>query len=376
MKPQFLQDAIKANAMKKIQNREKGEWKEPVVKCHKMTAEEFKAAKQLEKPRSFMAPGALPAACSSGPDPQTMKLMETLQSEMKLLRTENGTLKQDIAKSNEEISALWNDINYCSEENRKVRQEFAKLNEEYKASMTAFRTKLASVEQQQSPTRSVQRQSSDNSTTKLAGFEASMNMMKSEIKKLRSDMLKMKEDMVSLQKENKNLKEEVKYRELSSNTSSAIANKTITSPKKKNTDDVKKDSTPTISKATTVTATKNDADKKKSTDKTTDDKVDIHIEPFTPEKLQYHQRKDDVFQKYIKTKEGLYPMKKMSIHDVGSSTIVCFKNRVYIPEKLREKTIQHYQKAYSTSMYQDKIQEYCIWPNMERDILMATTNRQ
>jgi outer membrane murein-binding lipoprotein Lpp len=45
MKPQSLQDAIKAAAAKKRSKVEQGGWKEPEVKTHRLTADEYQAAK-------------------------------------------------------------------------------------------------------------------------------------------------------------------------------------------------------------------------------------------------------------------------------------------------------------------------------------------
>lgn len=60
MKPQALQDAIKAAALKKRTKVESKGWKEPVVKKHQISAEEFAQAKSRR-------PQAPPAATAASP---------------------------------------------------------------------------------------------------------------------------------------------------------------------------------------------------------------------------------------------------------------------------------------------------------------------
>lgn len=65
----------------------------------------------------------------------------------------------------------------------------------------------------------------------------------------------------------------------------------------------------------------------------------------------------------------MYPRKVMSIETIDGLKIVYFHRKIYVPEKLRPKTIMYYFNTYSpASQAKSKLKEYCIWPDIEKDI--------
>lgn len=62
----------------------------------------------------------------------------------------------------------------------------------------------------------------------------------------------------------------------------------------------------------------------------------------------------------------MYPKSKMSVESVGDTSLVFFKSRVYIPEKLREKTLKWYFDSYGSNA-KAKLSIHCIWPDQEKD---------
>lgn len=100
MKPASLQDAIKQRAAKNIEKVSKGEWKEPVVKSFKVTAEDLKAAKATEggKGRSSMD------SMSSGPDTTALRqeidmLRNEMRNQLKLFSDQQKQLQAALAKA-------------------------------------------------------------------------------------------------------------------------------------------------------------------------------------------------------------------------------------------------------------------------------------
>lgn len=426
MKPAFLQDAIKANALKKIQKRDRGEWKEPVIKQHKMTAEEFAAAKQAEKPRSYAAASSpmMGGAVSTGPDPTTMKLLETVQYDLRTCKNENQLLRTELNKSKDEVSTMRNEIKNCVEENKKLRSEVSKINDILQG---LLRDSKNTSSQSSTPIYSSSASSVDSEGLKVAQAELrrlnlEVSSLRDDLKdvqkensklketittiskessktddltrKIRSDVTSLRDDLNAVQNENNTLKEKivsVSKAAAASKSNDVVVTKeipitTTTSLQRSKTPEPKRASvtasapvTPTAKKSSTSTATsvksptktpkkEEERSSSSSTSNVASGTGNVHIEPFTAEKLEYHQRKDESFQHYIKTKEGLYPMKDMSVASVDTYRIVQFYKKVYIPIKLREKVIVHYENTYGIMAGTDKLKENCIWPDMDSDI--------
>ena len=97
------------------------------------------------------------------------------------------------------------------------------------------------------------------------------------------------------------------------------------------------------------------------------------LEPHKAEDLVEHQRLDKALRHFIKTKEGLYDSKYMSIREEKGGSLVCFKKKIYIPLKLREKTIQYYKNEHVTdSIALEALRKNCCWPDLEKDFFSQT----
>ena len=131
MKPQSLQDAIKAQALAKARKREGGGWKEPLVKQHKVTADDLKASPKVQSP---MAAAPLCTAASAPMNSsevtaiknmmqmKLMPLVEGLSEELKQqksaifkLQEENKDLSNCLERQNHTISSL-------KQENRELKE--------------------------------------------------------------------------------------------------------------------------------------------------------------------------------------------------------------------------------------------------------------
>jgi hypothetical protein len=90
------------------------------------------------------------------------------------------------------------------------------------------------------------------------------------------------------------------------------------------------------------------------------------IAPHDASELFELQRKDKALKVYLKTREGLYDEKHLSVDIINGQDIICFKNRAYIPAVLRAKTIQYYQQNIPV-VPMTALRKNCIWPEMETD---------
>lgn len=215
MKPQSLQDAIKAQALRKEKARQSGGWKEPVVKQHKITAEDL-----LQSPRRAQTPMDAP--------PIYMPSLSAATNNIEL-----DILKKMISEMQAELKRQRNDIHELQSENRRLQE-------------------------------TVQTMSSEKENTKS--------------------------------------------------------------------------------------------------------KQPASLEPHSEKDLAEGQRLDKALRQFMKTKEGLYDAKHMSIREENGSNIVCFRKKIYIPENLRSKTIKHYKRFHPTDdMALTALKKNCCWPDLEKD---------
>lgn len=92
------------------------------------------------------------------------------------------------------------------------------------------------------------------------------------------------------------------------------------------------------------------------------------LEPHSVEDLAKYQRLDEALRYFMKTKQGLYDSKYLSIREEKGGNLVCFKNKIFIPHKLREKTIRHYKSEHPTdSIALAALRKNCCWPDLEKD---------
>jgi DNA repair exonuclease SbcCD ATPase subunit len=241
MKPQSLQDAIKAKALRKEQVRQENGWKEPYVKKYEITAADLVKSSPAQAPAlaspmyATSAPAVLPT-----PDVSAIKkMMQDMQSELKQQRMDIAALQKE--------------------------------NKELKEALQSVQQQLQQQQQTQQSTTTAS--SSDHNTTPL---------------------------------------------------------EEPCSPKK-----AKQPASPA---------------------------------PHSIEDLAEAQRLDKAMRHFMRTQEGLYDAKYMTIREETDGRLICFKNKIYIPLQLRDKTIRYYKSEHATeSLALAAMRKNCCWPDLEKD---------
>lgn len=97
-------------------------------------------------------------------------------------------------------------------------------------------------------------------------------------------------------------------------------------------------------------------------------KIPASMEPHSAKDIEEGQRQDKVLRQFMKTKEGPFDSKHLSIREESGSNIVCFKKKIYIPENLRSKTIRYYKRSHPTdSEALAALRKNCCWLDLEKD---------
>lgn len=97
-------------------------------------------------------------------------------------------------------------------------------------------------------------------------------------------------------------------------------------------------------------------------------KTPASLEPHSAKDIEECQRSDNALRHFMKTKEGLYDSKHLSIREENGCSIICFKRKVYIPENLRAKTLRHYKRSHPTdSDALAALRRNCCWLDLEKD---------
>lgn len=125
MKPQNLQDAIKASASKKKDKISTGGWKEPVVKKHKMSAEEYK---QIKKPQAPMAVAGAPSY-ASGSSAGT-EIIQQMQRERNELKKETSSLLSELKEQRREMKEYHQELKDNRSEMAQLRKDMAKMSQD------------------------------------------------------------------------------------------------------------------------------------------------------------------------------------------------------------------------------------------------------
>ncbi|KAL7564028.1 hypothetical protein ACA910_006939 [Epithemia clementina (nom. ined.)] len=235
MKPQSLQEAIKANALKKKDRFTKGEWKEPVVKKHQITAEDIAAEKAKGK-------GGIGAAIAGGGGGASAAETMALKNELAMLREEMRSnirqLKEEQKKAveaaeaagklalaaapsaaaarapapvvdnsyKEETAALKNELNSLKTELTTMRTKLAKAVDSIPADLKDLREELRQIQEDTANARSAPPPPPPPSSNGASHGEADAALVKevrktkSEIKELRM-MVSQSQDGTSLAKE-------------------------------------------------------------------------------------------------------------------------------------------------------------------------------
>ena len=67
---------------------------------------------------------------------------------------------------------------------------------------------------------------------------------------------------------------------------------------------------------------------------------------------------------------GMYPKFSMSVKDVDGLKLVFFYKKLYVPEKLRTKTLQYYYDHHSAAEggWTRAMAKNVIWPSLDTDV--------
>jgi len=265
MKAQSLQDAIKAKARDRQKKFEKGEWKEPVVKQHKITAADMKAGPRVQSPAAFAAPMAYAAA-----PPMNNAELTAIKHQM------TNKLLPMVEEMSKEIKQQRSDISALQKENKELRA-----------------------------------------------------LMQSQAKTTNQETSELKE-LIRAQASKKAPQAPLTYPMSPMTPSTSAYSSPTASPRKF--------------------------------------KPPASMEPHAVEDLLTAQRKDPALRQFMKTKEGLFEPKYLSVREVEGGSLVLFKKKFYIPERLRSKTIQYYKNEYQTeSKALEVLRKNCCWPELEKD---------
>lgn len=125
MKPQSLQDAIKAAATKKKSKIAQGGWKEPAIKQHKLSADEFKNIKKPQSPVSVSA-YAPPSYNNEG----GTEVVQRLERECNELKKENLIIVKEMQEYRLEMKQYAQEMKENRSEMDQLRKDMAKMRAE------------------------------------------------------------------------------------------------------------------------------------------------------------------------------------------------------------------------------------------------------
>ena len=227
MKPQSLQDAIKKKALGKKDRFAKGEWKEPVVKKHQITAEDMAAEKA--RGRGGMAASA-PGSGGGGGGASAAETM-ALKNELNMLREEmRNSVKQlkeeqrkaveaaeaaakkqapapaaapvvDDSKAKAETEALRKELDSLKSEMTSMRSKLNKAVDSIPDDMNDLREELRQIQQESKSRAASPAPAATNGSNASDGpLVKDVRKTKSEIKELRM-MVSQSQDGTTLAKE-------------------------------------------------------------------------------------------------------------------------------------------------------------------------------
>jgi len=375
MKPQALQDAIKLQAAKRKKRAAKKEWKDPYVKKHVITADEFKQAKESKK-STLQMPHVSSCLTSSAPSEtnnmvqQMQKMKHEFSKEKESLLSDMMNFKGEIdqcrslmegirdelvaTKSNHddteqirtEMHSLRDALKTATKRNHSKHDETKDYNEEIeqcRSEMEDLRDRLAN------------KVDVDNLRKEISSLRKFVSDLQDENKSLKQDVLKMANSVWKPSKGPENYStppgtpgEKSRY----SSASEALAMTPGTYKMRKELENIAN-----------------------GLELPTSPKKKITIEPLTAAKIARWQGRDKILRDFLKEDNPtplqttqLFPKKLMSIKEIDGHMIVHFKKRIYVPPKLREKTTKWFLDNHSKNLALLEMSNNFIWPKMEHDL--------
>jgi phage shock protein A len=201
MKPQSLQDAIKAAAAQKRSKVEQGGWKEPEVKAHKMTADEYEAMKgrrpSVPSAPSSSAPAySAPNSANNGSSNHNNNHQSHASAEM-LRKLEQE--RNEFAREKQEIL---NEMKSCRRDMNETSASFASL----QRSVDRLTNKVAALEEENQSLREKVRNNqtsatangnNNHSSSRIHSADLDLERLEGRLEKLETEHRKLKERIVS-----------------------------------------------------------------------------------------------------------------------------------------------------------------------------------
>jgi hypothetical protein len=101
-----------------------------------------------------------------------------------------------------------------------------------------------------------------------------------------------------------------------------------------------------------------------------DDKEKELCQPLTAQEWADAQAADDKLQKYLQNPVGLnmYPKFYMSTTWIDDTYLYLFRKRMYVPESLRQRVMEHYWKTDTSDNWSAALCKDKIWPTIDADV--------
>jgi myosin heavy subunit len=197
MKPQSLQDAIKAAAAKKRSKVEQGGWREPEVKAHKVTAEEFQAAKS-----GGCGVGGRPSASSDASDGIAMTVIPNISASIGVSAQASSDILRKIEMERREFlkekQEILNEMRANSREMTETQSNYASL----RRNVALLESKVEKLEMENQTLREkvhtgVSSSKNHQSSSKINTTDLDLEKLEARVERLESENRKLKERIVS-----------------------------------------------------------------------------------------------------------------------------------------------------------------------------------
>jgi len=79
--------------------------------------------------------------------------------------------------------------------------------------------------------------------------------------------------------------------------------------------------------------------------------------------------RDEALKEFLaSSKATMYSKKAMSVEKKDGINLVFFNDKIYIPQRLRAKTMKWYFDNYGKESASQKLEAHCTWPEQESDV--------
>ena len=385
---------LKAAAAKKKSN-----FKDPVVKQVKVTKEQYlqeKAeaeAKKNKKKAFLMGDSDSGAMGGGGPDPRVTELLAQVQRERSAFLQEKQQWAQQMQELKEQVkqvqklkngrnsggsgetaaavdTSLREDLDSVLERLKTVEKENGKLRKQVEEATTQAETakKMASTAKKavamssssSAPASGVDSDDLDDLVDRIETLEEKYSKLILSTAQDSSTLEDTADSLKTLEKRVAALEKGAAKRETSrarSTTRKATESTTPVTPTKQ--------SKPSVTK---VSVDPEPAREKAPTSEPAAAASDV-LGPHTAQEVAHGQASDSKLVAYLEGKSaGMYPKFSMSVKDVDGLKLVFFYKKLYVPEKLRQKTLKYYHDKHGSGSWTRVLSKQVIWPSLDADV--------